>query len=142
MQSFNPSSISFTDAAVSHFKNSLNGKPESFGIRIGVREAGCSGYEYFFEYTNEEQEGDILFDESSFKIYVDSNSFEFLKGSEVDFVSTGLNQGIIFKLVYNFFTISHYFSPISVPAIRPYPNQCHQDASPKEEIAPLIYQLH
>ena len=41
--------------------------------------------------------GDILFDESSFKIYVDSNSFEFLKGSEVDFVSTGLNQGIIFN---------------------------------------------
>ena len=97
MQSFNPSSISFTDAAVSHFKNSLNGKPESFGIRIGVREAGCSGYEYFFEYTNEEQVGDILFDKSSFKIYVDSNSFEFLKGSEVDFVSTGLNQGIIFN---------------------------------------------
>ena len=26
-----------------------------------------------------------------------SNSFEFLKGSEVDFVSTGLNQGIIFN---------------------------------------------
>ena len=97
MQSFNPSSISFTDAAVSHFKNSLNGKPESFGIRIGVREAGCYGYEYFFEYTNEEQEGDILFDKSSFRIYVDSNSFEFLKGSEVDFVSTGLNQGIIFN---------------------------------------------
>ena len=97
MQSFNPSSISFTDAAVNHFKNSLNGKPESFGIRIGVREAGCSGYEYFFEYTNEAQEGDILFDESSFIIYVDSNSFEFLKGSEVDFASTGLNQGIIFN---------------------------------------------
>ena len=97
MQSFNPSSISFTDAAVSHFKNSVNGKPESFGIRIGVREAGCSGYEYFFEYTIEVQEGDILFDESSFKIFVDSSSFEFLNGSEVDFVSTGLNQGIIFN---------------------------------------------
>ena len=66
MQSFNPSSISFTDAAVSHFKNSLNGKPESFGIRIGVREAGCSGYEYFFEYTNEEQEGDIPASKFSF----------------------------------------------------------------------------
>ena len=79
------------------FKNSLNGKPKNFGIRIGVREAGCSGYEYFFEYANEEQEGDILFDESSFKIYVDSKSFEFLKGSEVDFVSTGINQGIIFN---------------------------------------------
>ena len=55
MQSFNPSSISFTDAAVNHFKNSLNGKPESFGIRIGVRKQDAR-YEYFFEYTNEEQE--------------------------------------------------------------------------------------
>ena len=97
MESFNPSSISFTKAAISHFKNSLVGKPENFGIRIGVKEAGCSGYEYFFEYTNEEKDDDILFSESSFNIHVDNQSFEFLKGSEVDFVSTGLNQGIIFN---------------------------------------------
>ena len=49
MESFNPTSISFTDSAINHFKNSLVGKPENFGIRIGVKEAGCSGYEYFFE---------------------------------------------------------------------------------------------
>ena len=97
MESFNPTSISFTKSAIDHFKNSLIGKPENFGIRIGVKEAGCSGYEYFFEYTNEEREDDILFDESTFKIHVDNESFEFLKGSEVDFVSTGLNQGIIFN---------------------------------------------
>ena len=97
MESFNPSSISFTEAAISHFQNSLVGKPENFGIRIGVKEAGCSGYEYFFEYTNEERDDDILFSESSFNIHVDNQSFEFLKGSEVDFVSTGLNQGIIFN---------------------------------------------
>tara|TARA_B100001109_G_C18829347_1_gene458688 strand:+ start:100 stop:441 length:342 start_codon:yes stop_codon:yes gene_type:complete len=97
MESFNPSSISFTQAAINHFKNSLEGKPDNFGIRIGVKEAGCSGYEYFFEYTNEERDGDILFNESSFRIHVDNQSFEFLKGSEVDFVSTGLNQGIIFN---------------------------------------------
>ena len=59
MESFNPSSISFTEAAISHFKKSLVGKPENFGIRIGVKEAGCSGYEYFFEYTNEERDDDI-----------------------------------------------------------------------------------
>ena len=97
MENFNPSSISFTQAAINHFKNSLEGKPDNFGIRIGVKEAGCSGYEYFFEYTNEERDGDILFNESSFRIHVDNQSFEFLKGSEVDFVSTGLNQGIIFQ---------------------------------------------
>ena len=97
MENFDPSSISFTRAAINHFKNSLVGKPDNFGIRIGVKEAGCSGYEYFFEYTNEKRDDDILFNESSCKIHVDNQSFEFLKGSEVDFVSSGLNQGIIFN---------------------------------------------
>ena len=50
-----------------------------------------------FSLLKTDEEGDVLFDKSSFKIYVDNNSFEFLKGSEVDFVSTGLNQGIIFN---------------------------------------------
>ena len=98
MQSFNPSSISFTNAAISHFKSSLNGKPNNFGIRIGVREAGCSGFEYFFEYTNEEKEGDILFDKSTFKIHVDNESFEFLKwltAASVNEILEGLKLCII-----------------------------------------------
>ena len=52
MQAFNPNTINFTDQAILHFTNALSGKPDEFAIRIGVREAGCSGYEYFFEYTN------------------------------------------------------------------------------------------
>ena len=53
MQAFNPNTINFTDQAILHFTNALSGKPDEFAIRIGVREAGCSGYEYFFEYTND-----------------------------------------------------------------------------------------
>jgi Fe-S cluster assembly iron-binding protein IscA len=49
MQAFNPNTINFTDQAILHFTNALSGKPDEFAIRIGVREAGCSGYEYFFE---------------------------------------------------------------------------------------------
>ena len=47
MQAFNPDTINFTDQAILHFTNALSGKPDEFAIRIGVREAGCSGYEYF-----------------------------------------------------------------------------------------------
>ena len=97
MEKFIPNGLKFSDSALNHFSLMLENNSDMNAIRIGVKKAGCSGYEYFFEYANEEQEGDILFDESSFKIYVDINSFEFLKGSEVDFVSTGINQGIIFN---------------------------------------------
>ena len=45
MQAFNPNTINFTDQAILHFTNALSGKPDEFAIRIGVREAGCSGYE-------------------------------------------------------------------------------------------------
>ena len=58
MQAFNPNTINFTDQAILHFTNALSGKPDEFAIRIGVREAGCSGYEYFFEYTNKENDND------------------------------------------------------------------------------------
>ena len=97
MDTFSSSDLNFSDSAIEHFSKVLIDRGAGKGVKLGVKEAGCSGYEYFFEYSNEEQEGDILFDESSFKIYVDSKSFEFLKGSEVDFVSTGINQGIIFN---------------------------------------------
>ena len=56
MQAFNPNTVNFTDQAILHFTNALSGKPDEFAIRIGVREAGCSGYEYFFDYVDDENE--------------------------------------------------------------------------------------
>ena len=97
MKSFNPSSISFTDAAVSHFENSLNGKPKNFGIRIGVREAGCSGYEYFFEFEDILRAKDTEFAFDHCRIIVDETSLNFMKGSLVEYSEDGLNKGITFK---------------------------------------------
>ena len=97
MQAFNPNTINFTDQAILHFTNALSGKPDEFAIRIGVREAGCSGYEYIFEYTNKENDNDILFQHNSCKILIDKESHKFMQGSEIDFQESGLNQGIVFK---------------------------------------------
>ena len=38
----------------------------------------------------------IAFEKNGCKIFVDSNSFSFLKGSLIDYVDDGLNQGIKF----------------------------------------------
>ena len=74
---FQSLNISLLTLQLTTLKNSLNGKPESFGIRIGVREQDALDMNISSN-TPMKNKGDILFDESSFKIYVD-NSFEFLK---------------------------------------------------------------
>ena len=54
----NPSSLQFSESAISHFKSQLISQSEISYIRIGVRKAGCSGYEYFFEYAEVQDEDD------------------------------------------------------------------------------------
>ena len=66
------------------------------GIQIGVIKAGCSGYEYFFDFVDSIDAKNIVFEKNGCKIYVDKTSFDFLKGSLVDYSEDGLNKGIKF----------------------------------------------
>ena len=50
MQVFSSSDLNFSDSAIDHFLSSLESRGKGVGIKIGVRKAGCSGYEYFFDY--------------------------------------------------------------------------------------------
>ena len=47
LNKINPNSLQFSEKAINHFKSQLLGKSDASFVRIGVREAGCSGYEYF-----------------------------------------------------------------------------------------------
>ena len=96
MQAYNPSSISFSTDAIAHFLNMLNQNKNSTGIRIGTKIAGCSGYEYFFDYVDTFDDGGVVFEKNGCKIFVDNSSLDFLKGSLVDYQKDGLNQGIKF----------------------------------------------
>ena len=66
------------------------------GIQIGVKKAGCSGYEYFFDFVDSIDAKNIVFEKNGCNIYVDKTSFDFLKGSLVDYSEDGLNKGIKF----------------------------------------------
>ena len=64
--------------------------------KIGVKEAGCSGYEYTFDFVDVIQDGYLRFKKENCTIFVDTESFNFLKGSLIDYVDDGLNKGIKF----------------------------------------------
>ena len=96
MSTFNPEEINLSDSALNHFKNILNSRGKGEGIKIGVKEAGCSGYEYTFDFVDEVLDDYISFKKENCTIYVDTKSFNFLKGSLIDYVDDGLNKGIKF----------------------------------------------
>ena len=92
-----PNSLQFSDSAISHFKSQLISHTENSYIRIGVREAGCSGYEYFFEFEDVLGDSDAEFVFDDCKIIIDEKSLKFMKGSLVEYSEDGLNKGITFK---------------------------------------------
>ena len=96
MQVFSSSDLNFSDSAIDHFLSSLESRGKGVGIKIGVRKAGCSGYEYFFDYIDSFEDDGVVFEKNGCKIFVDNSSLDFLRGSLVDYQKDGLNQGIKF----------------------------------------------
>lgn len=67
------------------------------GLRLGVRKTGCSGWAYTVQIAESIEEGDIVFEDDGIKVVVSGDSIGFLDGSEVDFVSEGLNREFRFN---------------------------------------------
>jgi iron-sulfur cluster assembly protein len=96
MSTFNPDELNFSDSALNHFKDMLDSRGKGVGIKIGIKEAGCSGYEYTFDFVDDVLDDYQSFEKESCTIFVDAKNLEFLKGSLVDYVDEGLNKGIKF----------------------------------------------
>ena len=96
METFSASDLNFSDSALAHFSKVLKDRGRGMGIRLGIKKAGCSGYEYTFGFVDEVFDDYIAFEKNGCNIFVDSHSFTFLKGSLIDYVDDGLNQGIKF----------------------------------------------
>jgi len=65
-------------------------------IRVLVKTTGCSGLGYFLEFADKINEEDHTFDSKGIQIVVDSKSFEYIDGSEIDYLKQGLNEGFQF----------------------------------------------
>lgn len=76
----------------------------ALGIRVGVKKAGCSGYEYVLEYVypddlkEDSAELDFMFEQAKAKVVIDKAIFEkyFKGGTTLDYRKEGLNEGLKF----------------------------------------------
>ncbi len=94
--SYTPAEFSLTDSAVEHFASNLDGHLYE-GIRLSVSEStGCSGYTYQIDYVEKISKDDLVFNFDKISIFIDPDSFKYLKGTKVDFQLEGVNEGVKF----------------------------------------------
>ncbi len=55
-------------------------------LRVYVTGGGCSGFQYGFKFDEETLEGDTDVEKNGVTVVVDPMSFQYLAGSEVDFI--------------------------------------------------------
>lgn len=91
------STITITPKAAKKYQEILKeeGK-EGWSLRFGERAAGCSGFEYFLDYSEKAGADDLVLESAGIEIHIHKESKDRLMGSVIDFVD-GL-QGAGFKI--------------------------------------------
>ena len=90
--------ISITDAARNKIQRLVTAKGYA-GIRLGVKTTGCSGLAYVLEYVQEyvPEQYVINYAQSDFVVLVNQKDDVYLKGTRIDYVRQGLNEGFEFS---------------------------------------------
>src|SRR5271169_6073146 len=88
--------ITLTESAARQVKNQLARRGKGLGLRVGVKQVGCSGFAYTYDYADEMRKGDRSFESYDATVVVDAESLTILDGSRLDFVKDGLKQMFAF----------------------------------------------
>lgn len=80
-----------TDKAAEKVRRLRDGEGnDALKLRVYITGGGCAGFSYGFTFDETEKEGDSHFRNGDVEMLVDPMSFQYLVGSEVDYVE-GLN---------------------------------------------------
>ena len=66
-------------------------------LRVGLQCGGCSGFKYHYDFVNEPDEKDKIFEFGDVKICIDVKSYLFLVGMEIDYEEDLLKSGLVFN---------------------------------------------
>ena len=92
--------ITISENAVSKIKNLItdNAQPEGTAIRVGIKGGGCSGFSYTFGFENNQPtKFDYLIEAGGVKLVIDKKSAIYMAGTELDYESSIMKSGFVFK---------------------------------------------
>jgi iron-sulfur cluster assembly accessory protein len=97
VSNFDPQSIIVTDAARRHLESQIDRSGRSY-LRLGVKESGCNGYMYTLDFIDEPAADDAVYRVGErVTVYVSQDDLPLVRGTEVDYVTEGLNSSLRFK---------------------------------------------
>jgi Fe-S cluster assembly protein SufA/iron-sulfur cluster assembly protein len=89
--------VTATAAARAHLRRQMENSGRQ-GLRLGVKESGCNGYMYTLDYIDDPQPDDRPFDlGDTLTVYVRTGDLTLVRGTEVDYITEGLNSSLKFK---------------------------------------------
>ena len=95
-----PAAISMTHAAQRHVRRQL-AKERADALLLGITESGCNGYMYELRYVDDQADAvadDVrAFDFDGVTVLVDAADWPLVAGTEIDYVTEGLNAVLKFR---------------------------------------------
>src|SRR5215469_8383171 len=81
-----PAPLVFTDSAAEKVRDLVmeEGNPE-LKLRVFVQGGGCSGFQYGFTFDETTNEDDTVMNKSGVQLLIDSMSYQYLVGAEIDY---------------------------------------------------------
>lgn len=89
--------VSATPAALEHLRAQIERAGQAY-LRLGVKESGCNGYMYTLDYLDAPGTTDQPHEVgAAVTVYVREEDLPLVRGTQVDYVTEGLNASLKFK---------------------------------------------
>lgn len=91
--------VTLTAPAVEMVKRirAKEGLPDGHALRVAVVGGGCSGFSYQLDFDDRAQDGDAVIDYDGVQVRIDPTSAEYLRGVQIDYVSSLSGGGFKFS---------------------------------------------
>jgi iron-sulfur cluster assembly protein len=90
--------LTVTDAAVAQLQHLMAERgDDAIGIRVGVRNGGCSGMAYTMDFAAERNPGEETIDAGGVTVLIDPPATMFLIGTEMDFIAQDMGSNFVFR---------------------------------------------
>jgi len=84
-------SVRLTDSAAEQIRQ-VAARMGGIGVRLGVKQTGCSGLSYTYDVATEVGEGDLVVDAKDARLVIARDAVAVLEGAELDYVRDGFKQ--------------------------------------------------
>lgn len=89
--------ITLTQTAADRVRKQLSQKQGFSGLKLSVKNSGCSGLAYVLDYAEQAGDRESVFESNGVKVFVSEEHLAYLNGTEIDYVEDGLSSVFHFR---------------------------------------------